>query len=57
MTDYFDLIHEGKPITDIEIIDVHAHLGPSFNFHIPLCSPGEMVWMMVFSAIWCLGIP
>ena len=46
MTDYFELIHEGIPITDIEIIDVHAHLGPSYNFHVPLNSPGEMVWMM-----------
>ena len=46
MSEYFEDIHEGRPIRDIEIIDVHAHLGPSGGFHVPRCSPEDMVWMM-----------
>ncbi len=46
MSEYFDQIHEGLPITDIEIIDVHAHLGVTLGFHEPLSTPDEMVWMM-----------
>lgn len=46
MIDYFDRVHEGAPIEDIEIIDFHAHLGPYFNMHIPKSTPEEMVWMM-----------
>ena len=46
MSEYFEQIHEGIPLTDVEIIDVHAHLGPNGTHHQPLESPGEMVWMM-----------
>ncbi len=46
MTDYFDRVHEGLPIDDMEIIDFHAHLGPYFNMHIPRMSGDEMVAMM-----------
>jgi len=46
MTDYFDRVHEGLPIDDMEIIDFHAHLGPYFNMHIPRNSADEMVAMM-----------
>jgi len=46
MSEYFEYIHEGRPIRDIEIIDVHAHLGPSGSFHVPRCSSDDMVWMM-----------
>ena len=33
MADYFETIHEGRPVSDVEIIDLHAHLGPYFNMH------------------------
>ncbi len=46
MTEYFDRIHEGLPIRDIEIIDLHAHLGPYFNMHIPVCDVNSMVRLM-----------
>ncbi|MFC1650519.1 amidohydrolase family protein [Candidatus Latescibacterota bacterium] len=46
MSEYFDYIHEGRPIDDIEIIDAHAHLGPSGGFHVPKCSPEDMIRMM-----------
>ncbi|MCE5251559.1 amidohydrolase family protein [bacterium] len=46
MTEYFERVHEGLPITDMEIIDLHAHLGPYFNMHIPLCDADSMVHMM-----------
>lgn len=43
MTEYFDKIHEGIPINDVEIIDCHAHLGPYFNMYIPDCDAESMV--------------
>ena len=46
MTEYFDHIHEGLPIDDIEIIDLHAHLGPYFNMHIPLSDAYNMIRLM-----------
>ena len=46
MTEYFDRIHEGLPIEDIEIIDLHAHLGPYFNMHIPMSDAHSMVSLM-----------
>ncbi|MFC1606814.1 amidohydrolase family protein [Candidatus Latescibacterota bacterium] len=35
MNPYFERIHDGMPIDDIEIIDFHAHLGPYYNMHTP----------------------
>lgn len=46
MTEYFDQIHNGIPITDIEIIDLHAHLGPISVMHIPANSADSMVKSM-----------
>jgi len=46
MTDYFNRIHEGLPIDDIEIIDMHAHLGPYFNMHTPKNDSDSMIQMM-----------
>ena len=46
MKEYFDRIHEGLPIDDVEIIDFHAHLGPYFNMHIPVNDPNGMVRLM-----------
>lgn len=46
MTEYFSHIHEGLPITDVEIIDFHAHLGPNRVMHIPANAPKSMVKMM-----------
>jgi len=46
MTEYFNRIHGGLPIDDIEIIDFHAHLGPYFNMHIPESDAGAMIRMM-----------
>ena len=45
MNPYFDLIHNGIPIDDIEFIDIHAHLGPYGNMHIPLNDVDGMVFM------------
>jgi uncharacterized protein len=46
VSEYFDRIQAGIPLNDIEIIDVHAHLGPYFNMHIPANDPGAMVRLM-----------
>lgn len=46
MKEYFDRVHEGLPIDDVEIIDFHAHIGPYFNMNVPKNSPDDMVWMM-----------
>jgi len=46
MTDYFERIHAGLPIDDVEIIDMHAHLGPYYNMHIPRSDSANMVRMM-----------
>jgi uncharacterized protein len=43
MADYFETVHEGRPITDIEIIDFHAHLGPYFNMHVPDAHAPSMI--------------
>lgn len=46
MSDYFSRIHSGSPIDDVEIIDIHAHLGPYFNMHIPACDAESMIHNM-----------
>ncbi len=46
MKEYFDRVHEGLPIDDMEIIDFHAHLGPYFNMHVAVSDADGMVWMM-----------
>jgi len=46
MNEYFDRVHRGLPIDDIEIIDFHAHLGPYFNMHIPVNDAEGMIHMM-----------
>lgn len=46
MKEYFDRVHDGLPIDDVEIIDLHAHIGPYFNMHQALCDSDGMVWMM-----------
>ena len=51
MNDYFDRIHEGLPIDDIEIIDFHAHLGPYFNLHTPHPDADSMVHVMDLAGI------
>ncbi len=43
MSEYFDRIQSGIAIDDVEIIDIHAHLGPYFNMHIPACDARSMV--------------
>ena len=43
MKEYFEQIHEGFPISDLELIDTHAHLGPYFNMFIPACDSDSMV--------------
>ncbi|RKY89098.1 hypothetical protein DRQ09_01935 [candidate division KSB1 bacterium] len=43
MNRYFDRVHKGIPIDDVEIIDMHAHLGPYYNMHIPDCSAESMI--------------
>lgn len=46
MKNYYDTIHNGQPISDVEIIDVHAHLGEYFNMHIPNASTDSMIRIM-----------
>jgi predicted TIM-barrel fold metal-dependent hydrolase len=46
VTKYFYRIHVGLPLNDIEIIDMHAHLGPYFNMHIPASDPVTMLRLM-----------
>jgi len=46
MTGYFDRIHEGLPLDDVEIIDMHAHMGPFYNMHTPACDPESMIRVM-----------
>lgn len=36
----------GQPLTDLLVIDSHAHMGPWFNFHIPSCDAAGMVRTM-----------
>ena len=46
MNEFFDRVHEGLPINDIEIIDFHAHLGPYYNMNIPQPDSDSMVHVM-----------
>jgi predicted TIM-barrel fold metal-dependent hydrolase len=46
MTEYFENIHAGRPLPDIEIIDLHAHLGPYYNMHIPDSDAPSMIKTM-----------
>ena len=46
MNTYFERVHAGLPLNDVEIIDVHAHLGPYFNMHVPARDPGRMIRIM-----------
>ena len=46
MTEYFNQIHHGIPLTDVEIIDLHAHLGPARVMHTPANDPVSMIKMM-----------
>lgn len=46
MTEYYNQIHKGIPITDVEIIDLHAHLGPTGIMHIPANDVDSMVKTM-----------
>lgn len=43
---YFREVHEGVPINDVEIIDVHAHLGEYYNMHIPSPGADDMIKIM-----------
>jgi len=46
MKNYFEHIQSGLPLDDIEIIDLHAHLGPCYNMHIPDNSAAAMIHNM-----------
>lgn len=46
MREYYNRIHTGTPIDDVEIIDMHAHLGEYFNMHVPNAAPDSMIKMM-----------
>ncbi len=43
MSEYFDRIHSGLPLDDVEIIDLHAHLGPYANMHIAASEASDIV--------------
>ncbi|HOW86357.1 MAG TPA: amidohydrolase family protein [Candidatus Aminicenantes bacterium] len=46
MNPFEDAIHAGLPLEGVEIIDMHAHLGPYYNMHIPASGAGDMVRVM-----------
>jgi len=46
VSEYFERIQAGLPLSDVEIIDLHAHLGPYFNMHIPAAAPDRMIRLM-----------
>jgi len=46
MTEYFTEIHKGLPLRGVEIIDLHAHLGPYFNMHSPATAASDIVGTM-----------
>lgn len=46
MRDWRADVHAGRPLEGVEIIDLHAHLGPYFNMHIPAPSAADMVRVM-----------
>jgi hypothetical protein len=46
MSGYLNRIHSGFPLLDVEIIDLHAHLGPYYNMHSPACDAPDIVKMM-----------
>jgi len=39
-------IRAGLPLESIELIDLHAHVGPFYNLHIPAASAADMVHVM-----------
>ncbi len=45
MNEYFDRVHSGLPIDDIEFVDIHAHLGPYGRMHIPDNDVDSMIRM------------
>lgn len=46
MNGFEERIHAGLPLDDVEIIDMHAHVGPFYNLHIPAASAADMVHVM-----------
>jgi predicted TIM-barrel fold metal-dependent hydrolase len=46
MSGFEERIHAGLPLHDVEIIDMHAHVGPFYNLHIPAASAADMVHVM-----------
>ena len=46
MRSFEERVHAGLPLDDVEIIDLHAHLGPHFNLHIPAATAADMVHVM-----------
>ena len=46
MKSFEERVHAGLPLDDVEIIDIHTHLGPHFNMHIPAASAADMVRVM-----------
>ncbi len=46
MNPFEERIHAGLPLEGVEIIDMHAHLGPYFNMHIAANSAADMTRLM-----------
>ena len=46
MNEFFDQVHQGRPLEGVSIIDMHAHLGPYYNMHIPDSSASFMLRAM-----------
>lgn len=46
MSGFEERVHAGLPLDDVEIIDMHAHVGPFYNLHIPAASASDMVHAM-----------
>jgi predicted TIM-barrel fold metal-dependent hydrolase len=46
MSSLEERVHAGLPLDDLEIVDMHAHLGPHYNMHIPANTAADMIHVM-----------
>ena len=46
MNEFYEAIQEGRPIEGLDIIDMHAHLGPYYNMHVPDPWAARMIRVM-----------
>jgi predicted TIM-barrel fold metal-dependent hydrolase len=46
MSDLEERVHSGRPLGELEIIDMHAHVGPYRSMHIPAGGAADMIRVM-----------